>query len=61
MDALDTAHYELKSVPGLFFAGEVCDFDGPSGGFNLDHAFNSGIAAGSRAGGFCAYYTRNKT
>jgi predicted flavoprotein YhiN len=61
MKSLDGAHYEVASAPGLFFAGEVCDYDGASGGFNLDHAFASGIAAGSRAGGFCAYYTRNKT
>jgi predicted flavoprotein YhiN len=61
MNALDAGHYEVTSAPGLFFAGEVCDYDGPSGGFNLDHAFTSGLAAGSRAGGFCAYYTRNKT
>jgi predicted flavoprotein YhiN len=61
MDELEPAHYEAVSAPGLFFVGEACDYDGPSGGFNLDHAFTSGIAAGSRAGGFCAYYTRNKT
>ena len=30
---------EAKRLPGLFFAGEVLDIDGPTGGFNLHAAF----------------------
>jgi hypothetical protein len=37
-----------KKVPGLFFAGEVLDVDGITGGFNFQHAWTSGwIAAKS--------------
>jgi predicted Rossmann fold flavoprotein len=30
---------ESKKVPGLYFAGEVLDVDGPTGGYNLSIAF----------------------
>jgi predicted Rossmann fold flavoprotein len=37
-----------KKVPNLFFAGEVLDVDGITGGFNFQHAWTSGwIAAKS--------------
>lgn len=36
-----------KKLPGLFFAGEVLDVDGYTGGFNLQIAFSTGYAAGS--------------
>ncbi|MBP5418164.1 MAG: NAD(P)/FAD-dependent oxidoreductase [Clostridiales bacterium] len=38
-----------KIVEGLFFAGEVMDIDGISGGYNLQHAWASGRAAGKAA------------
>ncbi|MCX6998219.1 MAG: NAD(P)/FAD-dependent oxidoreductase [Kiritimatiellaeota bacterium] len=38
-----------RKMPGLFFAGEVLDLDGPCGGFNLQWAFASGWLAGRRA------------
>ncbi|NOT50572.1 MAG: NAD(P)/FAD-dependent oxidoreductase [Chitinophagaceae bacterium] len=34
-----------KKVPGLFFAGEVLDVDGITGGFNFQHAWTSGWIA----------------
>lgn len=37
---------ESKLVKGLYFAGEILDYDGPSGGFNLHFAWDSGIKAG---------------
>lgn len=37
---------ESKRVPGLYFAGEVLDYDGPCGGWNLHFAWKSGIRAG---------------
>ena len=40
---------ESRRVPGLFFAGEVLDVDGDSGGFNLQFAFSSGLVAGQNA------------
>lgn len=36
-----------RLLPGLAFAGEILDLDGPSGGFNLQWAFSSGRLAGS--------------
>lgn len=36
---------ESRLVPGLFFAGEIMDVDGVTGGFNLQFAFSSGYAA----------------
>lgn len=36
---------ESRIVPGLFFAGEVLDVDGDTGGYNLQFAFSSGFAA----------------
>jgi hypothetical protein len=42
---------ESKIVPNLYFAGEVMDVDGITGGFNFQHAWTSGfIAARSIAG-----------
>jgi len=37
---------ESKLLPGLYFAGEVIDVDGYTGGFNLQIAFSTGAAAG---------------
>ncbi|MGI5888315.1 MAG: NAD(P)/FAD-dependent oxidoreductase [Oscillospiraceae bacterium] len=38
---------ESKLVKGLYFAGEVLDADGYTGGFNMTIAFSTGAAAGS--------------
>lgn len=40
---------ESKLIRGLYFAGEVMDIDGYTGGFNLQAAFSSGYAAGCAA------------
>ena len=37
---------ESEICRGLYFAGEVIDFDGPCGGFNLQNAWETGIKAG---------------
>ena len=36
---------ESKYFPGLFFTGEIIDFDGPCGGFNLENAWETGLRA----------------
>ena len=36
---IDAATMESKIVPHLYFAGEVMDIDGPTGGYNLTLAF----------------------
>jgi predicted Rossmann fold flavoprotein len=35
-----------KKMPDLFFAGEILDVDGITGGFNFQHAWTSGFIAG---------------
>lgn len=40
---------ESRLRPGLHFAGEVLDLDGPCGGYNLQWAFASGALAGRSA------------
>lgn len=37
---------ESKKTPGLFFAGEILDLDGVTGGFNLQIAWSTGMLAG---------------
>ena len=36
---IDSHTMQSKIVPGLYFAGEVMDIDGPTGGYNLTLAF----------------------
>ncbi len=48
-EEIDEETLMSKLVPGLFFAGEIMDYDGPCGGFNLDHAFTTGRRAGKMA------------
>ena len=40
---------ESKITPNLYFAGEVLDLDGPTGGYNLKIAFSTGFLAGKSA------------
>jgi hypothetical protein len=40
---------ESKICPGMFFAGEVIDVDGPCGGYNLQACWSTGALAGSSA------------
>lgn len=42
---------ESKIVPGLYFAGEVIDVDGVTGGFNFQNAWTNGFHAGSAIAG----------
>jgi len=46
---VDEKTLESKIVPGLYFAGEILDVDGESGGFNLQWAWSSGYIAGRDA------------
>ncbi|MBQ8018510.1 MAG: aminoacetone oxidase family FAD-binding enzyme [Methanobrevibacter sp.] len=40
---------ESKLIPNLYFAGEVLDLHGPTGGYNLKIAFSTGYLAGLSA------------
>jgi predicted Rossmann fold flavoprotein len=41
---------ESKKVPGMFFAGEIVDIDGITGGFNFQAAWTTGYIAGKNCG-----------
>lgn len=42
---------ESKICPGLYFAGEILDIDGVTGGFNFQNAWTTGYIAGTSAAG----------
>lgn len=42
---------ESTLTPNLYFAGEILDLHGPTGGYNLKIAFSTGYLAGLSAGG----------
>ena len=48
-EEIDPRTMESKIRPGLFFAGEVIDLDGPCGGYNLQMCWSTGAAAGRSA------------
>jgi uncharacterized flavoprotein (TIGR03862 family) len=50
-EALD-ADLMLKARPGMFVAGEMLDFDAPTGGYLLQAASSTGVAAGKGAARF---------
>jgi hypothetical protein len=39
----------LKALPGVFAAGEMLDWDAPTGGYLLQATFATGVAAGQGA------------
>jgi predicted Rossmann fold flavoprotein len=49
LSEIDHRTMESRVVPGLFFAGEVIDIDGITGGFNFQAAWTTGFIAGSNA------------
>jgi predicted flavoprotein YhiN len=44
LSEVDAGRFESKKVPGLYFAGEILDVDGVTGGFNFQHAWTSGYS-----------------
>jgi predicted flavoprotein YhiN len=49
LSEVDPKTMRSRLVPGLFFAGEVLDIDGDTGGFNIQAASSTGILAGRSA------------
>jgi predicted Rossmann fold flavoprotein len=45
LEGVNRKTMESMIVPGLFFAGEVLDIDGDTGGYNLQAAFSTGYLA----------------
>lgn len=52
---IDPRTMESKLVAGLYFAGELIDVDGYTGGYNLQAAFSTGRVAGIAAAGTGAW------
>ncbi|MDD2891256.1 MAG: NAD(P)/FAD-dependent oxidoreductase, partial [bacterium] len=46
MDEVNSRTMESLKVKGLYFAGEILDIDGVSGGYNLQFAWSTGYIAG---------------
>ena len=46
LDEVNPETMESRLVPGLYFAGEILDYDGPCGGWNLHFAWQTGLKAG---------------
>ena len=47
---------ESKQKSGLFFAGELIDINGYTGGFNITAAFCTGHSAGVHAAQIASYF-----
>jgi predicted Rossmann fold flavoprotein len=45
LSEIDFNTMQSKIVPNIFFAGEIMDVDGITGGFNFQHAWTSGFIA----------------
>ena len=50
LDEIDTRTMRSRIVENLYFAGEIIDIDGPTGGFNLQICWSTGHCAGKAAG-----------
>ena len=46
LEEIDDKTMKSKIINNLFFAGEIIDIDGPSGGFNLQICWSTGYLAG---------------
>jgi predicted Rossmann fold flavoprotein len=46
LDEINPKTMESLKAPGLYFAGEILDIDGISGGYNLQFAWSTGYLAG---------------
>jgi predicted Rossmann fold flavoprotein len=47
LDEVDFKTMQSRRIPGLYFAGEVLDVDGLTGGFNFQNAWTTGYIAGT--------------
>ncbi len=52
IDEINPKTMESKKISGLFFAGEVIDVDAYTGGFNLQIAFSTAVAAAKGAASY---------
>jgi predicted Rossmann fold flavoprotein len=54
LNEVDANTMESKLIPQLYFAGEILDVDGITGGFNFQHAWTSGWIAGRSISGIAS-------
>lgn len=47
-------HFMLRSKPGIFAAGEMLDWEAPTGGYLLQACFSTGVAAAKGIMEYCA-------
>ena len=50
---IDPNTMQSKKIPNLYFAGEIMDVDGITGGFNFQHAWTSGYIAAKAIASRC--------
>jgi predicted Rossmann fold flavoprotein len=50
LNEINGRNLESRIVPGIYFAGEILDADGVTGGFNFQHAWSSGWIAAKDLG-----------
>ena len=50
LSEIDPQNMQSRIVPGLYFAGEVMDVDGITGGYNFQNAWSSGFIAARALG-----------
>ncbi|HEY4723039.1 MAG TPA: NAD(P)/FAD-dependent oxidoreductase, partial [Anaerolineae bacterium] len=50
LDEVNFKTMESRRCPGLYFAGEILDIDGLTGGFNFQSAWTTGWIAGRAMG-----------
>jgi len=50
LEEVDFRSMQSRRCPGLFFAGEILDIDGVTGGFNFQAAWTTGWLAGRSMG-----------
>jgi uncharacterized flavoprotein (TIGR03862 family) len=48
-------HYMLKRLPGVFAAGEMLDWEAPTGGYLLQACFSTGVAAAHGAAAYLSF------
>lgn len=53
LDEIDMRTMRSRIIENLYFAGEVIDIDGPTGGYNLQVCWSTGFAAGKAAAESC--------
>jgi len=51
LDEIDMRAMRSRIIHNLYFAGEIIDIDGPTGGYNLQVCWSTGYAAGRAAAG----------